>query len=85
LPGIVVVALQWLLWYVVPALVPGNDALMVGVFAGLLGGIAVFVWWAFFSRAPRPERWGAIVLMIVALAATSSIIHESIATRSIPL
>ena len=38
------------------------------------------MWWAFFSRAPRSERWGAVVLMIVALVATSRFIHESIAT-----
>ena len=43
-------------------------------------GVPIVVWWAFFSRAPRSERWGAVVLMIVALVATSRIIHESIAT-----
>jgi outer membrane protein assembly factor BamB len=42
--------------------------------------LAVVVWWAFFSRAPWSERLGAIVLMIVALVATSRIIHVSIAT-----
>ena len=45
-----------------------------------MGGLAIVVWWAFFSRAPWFERWGAVVLMIVALAATSRILHESIAT-----
>ncbi|MFC1650155.1 PQQ-binding-like beta-propeller repeat protein, partial [Candidatus Latescibacterota bacterium] len=43
-----------------------------------LGGLAIVVWWAFFSRAPRSERWGAVVLMIVAMVVTSRIIHESI-------
>ena len=33
----------------------------------------------FFSRAPWSERLGAIALMIVALVATSRIVHESIA------
>ena len=46
---------------------------------GLVGGLAVVVWWLFFSRAPWSERVGAIVLMIVALFATSRIVHESIA------
>ena len=32
------------------------------------------------ARAPRSERWGAIVLMIVALFATPYILHESVAT-----
>ena len=77
-PGVVAVMLQWLVWFVVPMVLPGAVAL--GVFGGLFGGLAIVVWWAFFSRAPRSERWGAVVLMIVALVATSRIIHESIAT-----
>ena len=51
-----------------------------GVIGGLVGGLAVVVWWLFFSRAPWSERLGAVVLMIVALFATSRIVHESIAT-----
>ncbi len=43
-------------------------------------GLGVIVWWVFFSRAPWSERLGAIVLMIVALAATSLVLHKSIAT-----
>ena len=77
-PGVVAVMLQWLVWFVVPMVLPGAVAL--AVFGGLFGGLAIVVWWAFFSRAPRSERWGAVVLMIVALVATSRIIHESIAT-----
>jgi len=80
LPGIFIVVLQWLLWRVLPAALPSDTAMMVGVFGGLLCGLAVLVWWAFFSRAHWTERWGAIVLMIVALVATSSLLHESIAT-----
>ncbi len=52
----------------------------LGMLGGVFGGLAIVVWWAFFSRAPQSERWGAVVLMIVALVATSRIIHESIAT-----
>jgi outer membrane protein assembly factor BamB len=77
-PGVVIVILQWLVWFVVPIVIPGSA--VVGVFGGLLGGLAILVWWAVFSRAPRFERWGAVILMIVALVATSQIIHESIAT-----
>ncbi|MCK4645176.1 MAG: PQQ-binding-like beta-propeller repeat protein [Candidatus Aminicenantes bacterium] len=77
-PGVVIVLLQWLIRFVVPIVVPG--ALVFGVFGGLLLGLAVIVWWAFFSRAPRTERFGAVVLMIVALVATPRILHESIAT-----
>lgn len=77
-PGVAVVMLQWLIWFVIPIVVP--DAIIIGVFGGLLGGLAILVWWAFFSRATRYERWSAIILMIVALVATSHIIHESIET-----
>jgi outer membrane protein assembly factor BamB len=77
-PGVVIVVLQWLTRFGVPIVVPGPTAeLLVGVMGGLLGGLAVVVWWAFFSRAPRSERWGAVVLMIVALVATWSIKDES--------
>ena len=77
-PGVVAVMLQWLVRFGVPIVVPG--AMAFGVFGGLLGGLAIVVWWAFFSRAPRSERWGAVVLMIVAMVATPRILHESIAT-----
>jgi len=79
-PGVVIVLLQWLAWFVVPIVVSGIMAGYIGAFGRLFGGLAILVWWAFFSRAPRSERWGAVVLMIVALVTTSRIIHESIAT-----
>ena len=82
-PGVVAVTLQWLVRFVVPIVVP--EATAIGVFGGLLGGLAVVVWWVFFSRAPRSERWGAVILVIVALVATSRIIHESIATAMMGL
>jgi outer membrane protein assembly factor BamB len=77
-PGVVAVMLQWLVRFGVPIVVP--DALEFCVISGVLGGLVIVVWWAFFSRAPRVERWGAIVLMIVALGVTSPMIHASIAT-----
>ena len=77
-PGVVIVVLQWLARFGVPIVVP--EATAFGVIGGLFGGLAVVVWWAFFSRAPRSERWGGVGLMIVALVATSRFIHESIAT-----
>lgn len=77
-PGVVIVILQWLVRFVIPAIAP--DAIVIAVFGGLLGGLAIIVWWAFLSRAPRFERWSAIVMMIISLVVTSQFIHRSIET-----
>ena len=77
-PGVVIVILQWLVRFGIPAVAPG--AIASGIFGGILGGLAIIVWWVFFSRAPRFERWTAVVLMILALTLTSLIIDKSIAT-----
>src|SRR5206468_11221197 len=71
------VVLQWLLWFVVPIVAP--DAAMIAVLGGLACGLAVLVWWLFFSRAPWAERVGAIVLMVVAVVAAKRVVHQSIA------
>jgi outer membrane protein assembly factor BamB len=77
-PGVLAVVLQWLAWFVLPIVVP--EAMLYGVLGGVLGGgLAVLVWWLFFSRAPWFERVGAIVLMPFALFGTSYIVHPSIA------
>jgi outer membrane protein assembly factor BamB len=82
-PGVVIVILQWLVRFVVPVFMPGTTYL--AVFGGLLGGLAVVVWWAIFSRALRVERWTAVPLMIIALTATSHIIDKSISTSMMGL
>ncbi len=76
-PGVIAVALQWLLWFVVPVFFPETGP--HGIFAGLCAGLAVVLWWLFFSRAPWSDRVGAIVLMVVAIVATKRVVHESIA------
>ncbi len=73
-----IVILQWLAGVVVPVVVP--NAMAFRVLAGLFGGLAIVLWWVFFSRAPWSERLGAVVLMIVTLFATSRIVDKSIAT-----
>jgi outer membrane protein assembly factor BamB len=81
-PGVVIVLLQWLIRYVIPLLSSSDKVLAAGVFAGILGGLAVAVWWAFFSRANKYERWGAVLLMIVALFGASRLLDKSIATAN---
>jgi outer membrane protein assembly factor BamB len=78
LPGVVAAALLVLLRYVLPIFLP--DAAYFIVLGGVLCGLAIAVWWAFFSRAPRWDRWGAVALMIVALAVTPQILHPSVRT-----
>src|SRR2546429_7049254 len=75
-PGVVAAVLLCVVRFVIPVAVPG--ALAFGVMGGLVCGLAIVLWWAFFSRAPWSERWGTLVLMIVALIGTSRVIHESI-------
>lgn len=64
--------------FVIPIFVPGAGAF--ALIGGLVGALAVVAWWLFFSRATWSERVGAIVLVIVALFATSRVVHKSIAT-----
>lgn len=84
-PGVVIVIIQWCVRFVIPAVTPEDIVLQLGIFGGLLGGLAVFVWWAFFSHAPRIDRWGAIVLMVTALVLTSYFLDESIKTAMMGL
>src|SRR5438552_17617214 len=76
-PGVAAAVLLLLVRFVAPIVVP--ETMMLGVLGGLVGALAIVVWWLFFSRTPWAARVGAIVLMIVALFATSRMIHKSIA------
>src|SRR5439155_27009187 len=76
-PGVVAAVLLLLVRFVVPIVLP--ETMMFGVIGGMVGALAIVVWWLFFSRAPWTERLGAIVLMIGALFATSRLVHQSIA------
>ncbi len=76
--GVIIAILTILIRFSIPSLIPGAAA--IGVLGGLLGGLLILIWWAFFSRAPRTERWVGIVLMIVAMIATSQFIDQSILT-----
>lgn len=82
-PGVAVVTLQWLFRFAVPAVFPA--ALPFALYSGILGGLAVLVWWAFFSRAPLVERLAGVLLFVVGLVATPRILHESLATAMMGL
>ncbi len=76
-PGVVIAILQCLVQFVVPVVAP--EAAFLAMLGGLAGGLAVVVWWLFFSRAPWSERLGAVALMIAAMFATWFLLDESIA------
>src|SRR6185503_4204108 len=77
-PAVVIAIVQLLVMFGGPVVAP-DAGLPVGMLGGVVGGLAIVVWWVFFSRAPWIERVGAIVLMIVAVLATRAVVHESIA------
>ena len=64
--------------YGIPMFVP--EAFLFGIIGGLVGSLAILVWWVFFSRVPWFERVGAIILMAIAFAATKRFLHVSMAT-----
>ena len=75
-PGVGAVALLWLVMFGLPIVAPEQGG--TAVIGGLAGGLLVVIWWLFFSRAPWPERLGAVAVMAVAVALVAPLLHESI-------
>lgn len=82
-PGVIAAILLLLLKFIAPVIIP--DAMLISMFGQLILGLLVIVWWAFFSRAPKSERWGAVILMIIAVFATRFILHDSMAEAGMGL
>jgi len=76
-PGIVAVVLQWLARFGIKAVIPGIKGFGRGMMVSFVFTIALIVWWTFFSRASRKERFGALGLIVAALGATWLFRHES--------
>ncbi len=85
LPGIIIIIIQSLVRFALPAIIPSDEALMIAVFGGVVGGLAVVVWWLFFSHAPKLDRYGTIVLMVAGLFLASRLLDKSIATANMGL
>lgn len=79
-PGVAGAVLLVLGRFVAPTIVP--ETILYGLLAGLLGLLAIVVWWIFLSRAPWIERLAAVVLIAAGVAATSRLIHISISNGS---
>ncbi len=76
-PGVVIVILQWLIRFGILVVYP--EGTLYAVLGGLVGGLAIALWWLFFSRALWLDRLGAVSLMIIGLWAASRITDISIA------
>jgi outer membrane protein assembly factor BamB len=75
-PG-VVIAVLLVVMRLSPIVV--DEIMPIAMMGAVVGGLLILLWWLFFSRAPWSERLGVTVLMIVALFATSRLVHESLA------
>jgi len=76
-PGIVAVVIQWIFRLVVKAAVPGIKGFGYAVMGSLALAIVLVIWWAFFSRARRWERFGALALIVAAFGVTWLLKHDS--------
>lgn len=79
-PGVALLVLQWLGWQVVPRVLPDvPEAALYGTMGAIAAGPLIGLWWLFFSRAARVERFGAVVLTVASVAAARPLLHESVA------
>ena len=77
-PGLVAAGLMIPLRFLLPIAAP--DAMLYAILGSVVCGLAVVLWWTFFSRAPRVDRWSLFALAAAALAVTWALAHVSIAT-----
>ena len=64
-PGIVIVVVQWLVGFGLSLVVPWTRA--YAAFAGVIGVVAILVWWTTFSRAQGRDRWLPPVALVVGI------------------
>jgi outer membrane protein assembly factor BamB len=83
LPGLIITAIQAILAFLVPALMPG--AMIVGVLGGMALGLVVLVWWLVFSRAQRIDKWVSLVFIALFMVFVPRFLHESISTGNMGL
>jgi outer membrane protein assembly factor BamB len=82
-PALVIAVFLILVRYVIPAVAPdveifGVDAAFLAIFGGLVGGLAILLWWLFFSRARWSERLIALAVMALAVVAIRPFTHISL-------
>jgi hypothetical protein len=77
-PGVAIVAIQWILRFIVPAVYA--DGILIGLLGAMAGGLGILIWWLFFSRAPWLDRIGGLVAIVAVYLATRPLLDVSIAT-----
>lgn len=82
-PGVVIAIVLVLVRYGIPLVAPDAEIasyplVIFAIFGGMIGALAIVIWWVFFSRAAWLERIAAPILMIAAIFATRLIVHDSI-------
>ena len=71
-PAAVIAVVQLLVMFGGPIVAP-DAGLPIGMLGGVVGALAIVVWWVLFSRAAWLERVGAIVLMVAAVFAVRAV------------
>lgn len=79
-PGILLSVVLIPVRYLLPVLAP--RATIIGIFGGILLSLGIFIWWFFFSRASKAEKWGAFLLIVISFTITSFLLDKSIATAN---
>jgi len=75
-PAVAIAIIQVLVMFGAPVVAP-DSGMLIGMLGGVVGALAILVWWLLFSRARWFERVGAIVLMVAAVFATRAVAHAS--------
>ena len=76
-PGVVAVVLQWVFRFGVKEFFPGIQGFGYAVIGSLAFAAVILLWWMFFSRARWRERFGALGVIAIAVAATWFLKHDS--------
>ena len=79
-PGVAAAVVLAVAWFILPYVLP--EMFLYGLLASLGAIVAIILWWLLFSRARWYERLGAVALIVVAVWATSRVVHISIRTGS---
>ncbi|HKR23224.1 MAG TPA: hypothetical protein VJS17_11545, partial [Pyrinomonadaceae bacterium] len=76
-PGVAAVVLQWIFRFGVKEVFPGIQGFGYAVIGSLVFFVVILLWWMFLSRARWRERFIALAVIAVSVAATWFLKHDS--------